>query len=45
MSLNMQEISGSPQVQSELDIVVSKLNHLVSQNDQKRRAMRRAHLI
>jgi len=35
MSLNMQEISGSAPVQAGLDIVVSKLNHLVSQNDQK----------
>jgi hypothetical protein len=35
MSLNMQEISGSPQVQAGLDIVVFKLNHVVSQNDQE----------
>jgi hypothetical protein len=35
MSLNMHEISGSPQVQAGPDIVVSKLNHLVSQNDQE----------
>jgi hypothetical protein len=35
MSLNMHEISGSPQVQAGLDIVVSKLNQMVSRNDQE----------